>query len=198
MSGLLPIMGLGMLVAGLLWLSGARGLIFALACAAMLGGGLAFDRLTLESAQLEPAQPRRDVQSFAPARHAFTDRFTRSENWLALADSLASRGKTADAAGILIAAVKQHPRDYTLWAGLGTMLTAHQGGLNPGAELAFERAIELAPTYPTPRYFYGLAKLQSGDRQGALAEWRAVLANAPADASWRGLVEDRIAAAEKP
>ena len=32
----------------------------------------------------------------------------------------------------------------------------------------------------------------------ALTEWRVVLANAPADASWRGLVEDRIAAAEKP
>ena len=76
------------------------------------------------------------------------------------------------------------------------MLTAHGGGLNPGAELAFERAIDLAPTYPTPRYFYGLAKMQSDDRAGALAEWRAVLASAPADASWRGLVEDRIAATE--
>lgn len=198
MSGLLPILGLGFLAAALLWLSGVRGLLLVLACATMLAGGLAFDQHKVERPQSEPAQARRDVPSLAADRHAFTDRFTRSENWLALADSLAARGKTADAAGILIAAVKQNPRDYTLWTGLGTMLTAHGGGLNPGAELAFERAIELAATYPTPRYFYGLAKLQSGDRKGALTEWRAVLASAPADASWRGMVENRIAEGENP
>ena len=119
MSGLFVFAGLALLLAALLWLSGVRGLMFAFACAAMLGSGLAFDRFSSAQTETQLAQPRRDVQSLATDRHAFTDRFTRSENWLALADSLAARGNTADAAGILIAAVKQHPRDYTLWTGLG-------------------------------------------------------------------------------
>ena len=196
MSALVLCGALAVLVAALLWLSGTRGPILAAALAALVGGTLLYDRLSL--AQSGPAliQPRQEVQSLASIRHAFTGRFTRGENWLAMADSMAARGNTADAAGILIAAVKQHPRDYALWTGLGTMLAAHGGGLNPGAELAFERAIDLAPTYPAPRYFYGIARMQSGDRQGALAEWRAVLATAPADASWRGLVEDQIEATE--
>lgn len=198
MSGLMVMIALAMLVAILLWLSGVRGAIFAGALIALVGGGLVFNALHSIRTSTQAANSRKSVQSLAPDRHAFTDRFTRGETWLALADSMAARGKTSDAAGILIAAVKQHPRDYTLWTGLGTMLTAHEGGLNPGAELAFERAIDLAPTYPAPRYFYGLAKMQSGDRAGAVAEWRAVLATAPAGASWRGLVEDRISEAEAP
>lgn len=196
MSGLLTCIALGLLVAALLWLSGARGAILEVALASLIGGALLFDRLRLAPTKAASTDHRQEVQSLASLRHAFTGRFTRGENWLAMADSMAARGNTADAAGILIAAVKQHPRDYALWTGLGTMLTAHTGGLNPGAELAFERAIDLAPTYPAPRYFYGLAKMQSGDRKGALAEWRAVLQSAPADASWRGLVEGQITATE--
>lgn len=194
MSGLMACLAMGLLVAALLWLSGARGMIFAVALVALFGGGLAFARLHSVQTVPESAVSRHQVQSLAPVRHAFTGQFTGGESWLAMADSMAARGNTADAAGILIAAVKQHPRDYALWTGLGTMLTEHGGGLNPGAELAFERAINLAPNYPAPRYFYGLAKLRSGDRAGAIAQWRAVLANAPANASWRPLVEDRIKA----
>lgn len=198
MTGTLVCLALALLVAGLLRVAGARGFILAIALGALLGGAFAFDRLRLPRSETETAETRPNVPSLATSRHAFTGQFTGGERWLAMADSMAARGHTADAVGILMAAVKQHPRDYSLWTGLGTMLTEHGGGLNPGAELAFERAIELAPTYPAPRYFYGIAKLRSGDRQGALAEWRAVLATAPADASWRGLVEDRIRTIEAP
>lgn len=192
MTALLSLFGLALAIAVLLWLAGLRGLVFAVAAIGLLGGVVATQRVVSVSdgSVAVPGQAR--VQSLAATRHAFIGRFTRSENWLAMADSIASRGNTADAAGILIAAVKQHPRDYALWTGLGSMLTAHGGGLNSGAELAFERAIDLAPTYPAPRYFYGLARLQSGDRQGALAEWRKILTTAPAGASWRGLVEAEI------
>lgn len=196
MSGLLPCIALTLPIAALLWLAGVRGVILAVALPALLGGGFAFDHLRLTQSEPGSARPRQAVQSLASIRHAFTGQFVGGERWLAMADSMAARGNTVDAAGILIAAVKQHPRDYTLWTGLGTMLTEHGGGLNPGAELAFDRAIKLAPAYPTPRYFYGIAKMQSGDRAGALSEWRAVLANAPANASWRGLVEDQIEATE--
>ncbi len=192
MIALLASVALAVLTAALLWLAGVRGLLLGVAGIALFGGAVVFDRLHHVETGLVQTKTRPGVQSLAPLRHAFTGRFTGGERWLSMADSMASRGNTLDAAGILIAAVKQHPRDYSLWTGLGTMLTEHGKGLNPGAELAFQRAIALAPGYPTPRYFYGIAKLRSGDRDGALQEWTAVLAAAPADASWRGLIEDRI------
>ncbi|MES2903042.1 MAG: hypothetical protein V4696_02555 [Pseudomonadota bacterium] len=196
MTGLPLLLALALSIAVLLWLSGTRGILFVVAGIALLGGVFTVTRIGM--VEQESASPRKTgVQSLASTRHAFIGRFTRNENWLAMAEAIASRGNTADATGILIAAVKQHPRDYALWTGLGTMMTEHLGRLNPGAELAFERAIQLAPTYPAPRYFYGLAKLRSGDRRGALAEWQAVLESAPADASWRGLVEDQIRAIDR-
>lgn len=196
MTGFLPLLVLALSIAALLWLSGTRGIFFAVAGIALLGGVFAVNRIGIVEQELS-SRRRAGVQSLASTRHAFIGRFTRNENWLAMAEAIALRGNTADATGILIAAVKQHPRDYALWTGLGMMMTEHLGRLNPGAELAFERAIELAPTYPAPRYFYGLAKLRSSDRRGALAEWQAVLESAPADASWRGLVEDQIRAIDE-
>jgi hypothetical protein len=194
MSGLALCFVLAVGAALALRLAGARGIVLAGAAIALASGVILFGALQddeVVAAALPPAT-RAEFTSLASTRHAFTGQFTGGERWLAMADSMATRGNTADAAGILITAVKQHPRDYSLWTGLGTMLTEHGGGLNPGAELAFERAIKLAPNYPAPRYFYGVAKMRSGDRQGALAEWQAVLAVAPPNASWRGLVEDQI------
>ena len=196
MNGLILCAALAVGVSFLLYAAGARGMILSVAGVALIGGTLSFRAVQHDGVAVHapPLASRTAVVSLAPVRHAFTGQFTGGERWLMMADSLAARGNTANAAGILIAGVKQHPRDYSLWTGLGTMLTEHGGGLDPGAELAFERAIELAPSYPAPRYFYGVAKLRSGDRAGALAQWRAVLANAPANASWRTLVEEQISA----
>ena len=88
--------------------------------------------------------------------------------------------------------------DPTLWVGLGNALVDHSGVLTPPAQLAFERARDLAPTYPAPGFFLGLALARSGEGAAAIAIWRSVLAEAPAEASWRPLVEDAILAIEKP
>ena len=70
--------------------------------------------------------------------------------------------------------------------------------LTPPAQLAYERAAMLAPTYPAPRFFYGLALARSGKSAEAVAQWRQLLAGAPAQASWRPLVEDAILAIDRP
>ena len=132
------------------------------------------------------------------ARNAFFGQFTRTGHWLLMADSMARKGRTADAAGLLRSAVREHPNDATLWVGLGNALVDHAGVLTPAAQLAYERAIELAPGHPAAPFFFGVALARSGDRAGAVAMWRQVLANAPAGASWRPLVEDSIAALESP
>jgi cytochrome c-type biogenesis protein CcmH/NrfG len=131
-------------------------------------------------------------------RHAFYGEFTGSESWLRMSEGLAGRGNLADASGILQTAVRRHPDDPQLWVGLGNALVDQAGVMTPPAELAYGRAIELTPDYPAPRFFLGLALARSGNRNGALLLWRSVLADAPADASWRPLVEDAIATLDRP
>jgi cytochrome c-type biogenesis protein CcmH len=67
-----------------------------------------------------------------------------------------------------------------------------QGIVSPGARAAFAEALRRNPAQPQARYFVGLAKLQAGDSQGALADWRALLADAPADAVWRAGLADQV------
>jgi cytochrome c-type biogenesis protein CcmH len=150
-----------------------------------------------------PSAPRATEQREAPIpltnlRHAFFGRFTPTEHWIVISESLGRRGKTQEAAGILQSAVREHPGDPALWIGLGNALADHAGTLTPASDLAYRRAIELSPDYPAPRFFYGLALARSGDGQAAMTLWRQILAEAPADASWRPVVEDAIAALEGP
>ena len=133
----------------------------------------------------------------AKARHEMLGQFTASERWLIIADSYAARGKTAEAVGLVQSGLRAHPEDYVLWVGLGNALVDHAGVMTPAAELAFARAGRLAPWSPAPPFFRGVALLRSGEREAALATWKAVLASAPANAGWRPLVEDGVAMIER-
>jgi cytochrome c-type biogenesis protein CcmH/NrfG len=70
--------------------------------------------------------------------------------------------------------------------------------MTPAADLAYSRAAELAPGHPAPVFFMGLALARSGDGASAVAMWRSLLASAPANASWRPVVEDALAAVQGP
>ena len=85
-----------------------------------------------------------------------------------------------------------------MWVGLGNALVDHAQGLTPASQFAFQRAVELAPGHPGPIFFMGLALARSGDRAAAVALWKEILAQAPADASWRPIVEDAIAVMSAP
>ncbi|HEX6218585.1 MAG TPA: tetratricopeptide repeat protein, partial [Sphingomicrobium sp.] len=123
---------------------------------------------------------------------AMMGQFDYADTWLNMADALASRGRTEDAARLLQAQVARHPRDYKLWVGLGNALTDHARTITPASRLAFARAGELAPGYPAPRFFLGLAEARSGNPEEAVRLWREVLADAPPNASWRPLVEEGL------
>ncbi|HVI04509.1 MAG TPA: tetratricopeptide repeat protein, partial [Sphingomicrobium sp.] len=135
-----------------------------------------------------------DFLSLTDARHAFFGNFTPAESWLRISEALARDGKSEDAVGILQNAVKRYPGDAQLWIGLGNALVDHARGLTPPAELAYERAAEVAPGHPGAPFFYGLARARSGDPKGAAQIWRRILANAPKNAQWRPLVEQGVAA----
>jgi cytochrome c-type biogenesis protein CcmH len=177
-------------------LAGLRGAMLQLAAAALLAGaaGYALQGRPGLAGSSRAVEASRQVIPLANARAAFFGEVGGSSHWLMLSDSMAARGKTADAAGILRSAVREHPRDPVLWIGLGNALVDHVGVLTPGAQLAFERAVTLAPDHPAAPFFYGLALARSGDRPAAVKLWRQILADAPAEANWRPLVDDAVAA----
>ncbi len=199
MTGFLILLVLIGLALGALRLMGLTGPLLTMAAAALMFGGAGYALQGHPGLTGSPARGSAVARHLplANARHALFGQFTRSERWLILADSFASRGKTQDAVGLVQSGLRAHPDDYVLWVGLGNALVDHAGILTPAADLAYARAAKLAPWSPAPPFFRGLALLRSGDRNAALAEWQALLAAAPAEAGWRPLVEDGVAMIER-
>jgi cytochrome c-type biogenesis protein CcmH len=194
MSGFVALAVLAGVTLALLWLVKLRGPMLTLAAAAIAFGCAGY---ALQGSPGLAGQPRASARGAPPvpltrARHAMMGQFDYADTWLNLADALASRGDTADAAVLLQTQVQRHPRDYKLWVGLGNALTDHARTITPAARLAYQRAAELAPGYPAPPFFLGLAEARSGNPDEAVRLWREILANAPANASWRPLIEEGV------
>lgn len=198
MSGWVALALLFAVTLGLLRLLGLRGAMLQLAAAALLFGaaGYALQGRPDLSGSPRKAAATRPTLPLTGARRALMGQFNSADRWITIAEGYASRGDTRSAAGVLGSAVREHPTDAFLWTGYGNALFDHAGVLTPAARRAYARAIELAPDHPAPRFFLGLALARSGDRDGALALWKPILADAPADASWRPLVEGGIASLE--
>ena len=199
MTGLVILLLLLAATLAALRLLAVRGPMLTMVTAALMFGGAGYalqGRHGLPGAPGHGAAAARHVP-LARARHMLLGQFTSSERWLILADSYASRGKTQDAVGLVQSGLRAHPDDFALWVGLGNALVDHAGAITPAAELAFARAGKLAPWSAAPKFFHGLAMLRSGQPGAALAEWRALLASAPAEADWRPLVEDGVAMLER-
>jgi cytochrome c-type biogenesis protein CcmH len=187
---------LGAASLGALWRLGVRGGMLKACAAALLLGASGYALQGRPDLAGSPAQGSEvhDIFPLTEARHAFFGNFTAAESWLRISEALARDGKSEDAVGILQNAVRRYPGDAQLWVGLGNALVDHARGLTPPAELAYQRAAELAPGHPAAPFFYGLALARSGDRQGALRLWNRILATAPPHASWRPLVEQGVVA----
>lgn len=181
---------------GMLWLLGLRGGLLTASGAALALGGAGYalqGQPGLAGSPSAIAVPTAALP-LTEARHAFFERFTYAESWLVMAEALERRGRTEDSAALLQNAVKRSPGDPQLWIGLGNALVTHSNGLTPPAELAYRRAAALNPAHPAPAFFYGVARARSGDPATARAIWSDLLTRAPADASWRPLVEAGLAA----
>lgn len=191
---LILLLMIALLVAGF-WLAGIRGPRLTIAAAALLLGGAAY---SLAGRPGLPADPRETADAQPPlpltgARETLFGRFNASDRWFNMAEAFAARGKTREAAGILGSAVRENPRNFALWTGYGNALVDDAGTLTPAARLAYERAVAMAPEHPGPRFFYALAKLRSGDPEGARDDWLALLEETPERAPWRPLIEGGLA-----
>jgi cytochrome c-type biogenesis protein CcmH len=185
---------IALMAMALLWLLRLRSPLLILAAAAIAFGCAGY---ALQGQPDLVGTPRTSAERPPPmpvagARHALMGQFDYSDTWLNMADGLASHGNTQDAVNLLRTQVAKRPTDYKLWVGLGNALFDHSRTLSPAARYAYARAAQLAPGYPAPPFFLGLAEARSGNPNEAVRLWREILANAPANASWRPMVEDGI------
>ncbi|MCM8556716.1 tetratricopeptide repeat protein [Sphingomicrobium sediminis] len=195
MSGLLILAISGLATFVLLYAMGVRGGLLTLSAAALLFGGAGYavaGRPNLPGDPREASENLRIPLDLSGARQAFYGRFNRVDFWAITADSYARRGETADAAGVWGSAVRENPRSFALWSLYATALTDHAGQITPAAELAFDRAIALAPDQPGPRFFKALAQLRAGDVEPAREVFLQLSAEASETSDWKPLVDGAL------
>ena len=85
------------------------------------------------------------------------------------------------------------PQDAEPYANFGEMsLTVNGGRVDEAAEAAFRAALARDRTEPRSRFYLGLAASQQGDAQTAIAIWRDLTADSPADAPWLEMVRTQM------
>jgi cytochrome c-type biogenesis protein CcmH len=111
------------------------------------------------------------------------------KGWILLARSLMTLGRFGEAEKAYQQAIRLNPGGSELHGELGEVLVLGAGGtITPAAKREFARD----PQNPRSRYYLAEATLQEGDTKKAVAALKALLAEAPAGAPWRGLVAKRL------
>jgi cytochrome c-type biogenesis protein CcmH len=135
-------------------------------------------------------QAPRPKSDFAQLRRPLLGETDGASQWLTMADPFLESGNTAQAVKLIRDRLDTTPNDMDLWLGLADALIQHGGGmLNPAAEMAFNRAAQLGPQHPAPRFFYGLALARMGQLDQAERFWAEALAMPLVSDNWRRVVE---------
>lgn len=121
------------------------------------------------------------------------------EAWSALAGAYFESGRFDQAVTAYDSALKLDPQQASLWSGRGeARVMASQHDPLPGAAAAdFERAVSFDPKDPRARYFLAVKQDLSGDHQGAIDSWLALLADTPPGAPWEADLRRTITQAAK-
>ncbi len=149
---------------------------------------------------LAPEQRQQAIRSMVEGLDArLKDNPGDRAGWLRLANAWKVLGENAKAADAYAKADALGPLDtrtLTDWA------EAHVRGIAPGtppppdAVAVLERLEKAEPRNALALFYLGAASFAAGDKPEALKRWRTLLALLPADAPIRGLLEERIKAAE--
>lgn len=106
--------------------------------------------------------------------------------WSELGVALFTSNRFAEAAEAYEMAVEADGDAAELWSALGeARVMASEGEPLPAPALeAFRQSLALDGGNPRARYFLAVEKDLSGDHQGAIADWLALLADTPPGAPW--------------
>jgi cytochrome c-type biogenesis protein CcmH len=144
--------------------------------------------------RLANAETNRDMEALiAKVASHLAEHPNDAEGWRVLAPAYRSLRRYDAAARAYVQALAHGKPETALFADLGEVLVMGSEGLVTKEALeSFDNALKLDSKNPKARYYKGLASLQEDKREDALAQWRAMLRDAPADAPWRPLVQSRI------
>ena len=177
-----------------LWWAGVSRRLATFIAAGLLFGAAGYAWQQHASSPGHPVKADTEAIEVDPGLVAFrTAIMPGNEAVLAAADNKLRAGDSTGATQIILAAIAKQPDSAVLWAGLGSVIAAHDGGqISPAALLAFRRAVALAPNDPGPSFFLGLAYIQAGDLDAAKVAWVRTLALAPSDAPYRIEIAERL------
>ncbi len=146
-------------------------------------------------ARLEDPSHSQDLQVLvAKVEARLREHPEEGEGWEVIAPVYMSWRRYADAAEAFRQAARLLGELPKRLAGYGQALVlANNGVVTEDARKALERALVLDPKLIEPRLLLTIAKEQDGQFAAAAEGWRKMLADAPQDAPWRKLVEERLA-----
>jgi cytochrome c-type biogenesis protein CcmH len=115
---------------------------------------------------------------------------TDGRGWTVLAPVLSRLGRYDDAVRAWRNSIAYDGDSSERRADLGeTLMAAANGVITAEAKSEFERALAMNADEIKASYFLGVAAEQDGRNNEAASIWQSMLAKAPADAPWRGLVQ---------
>jgi cytochrome c-type biogenesis protein CcmH len=146
------------------------------------------------AARLANAQQTGDAEALvAQVEDRLSQKPNDVQGWQLLAPIYTEMGRFGDAAAAQMQIMALTGETAELKAGVAEALTLRDKGLMP--ELAITAAMDayrLDATNPKVEFYHALALSQQGKKQEALAAFNGMIANAPANAPWRGAVQDQI------
>lgn len=146
-----------------------------------------------------PAMPEEMREVMAEIDALAADLMANPDNprgWAVLGEAYSALGRHREAIVAFENAIDRAPDNAYLFASLGqARLFAAGGEMTAPAREAFARALDLEPDNVRARFFTAEALYQDGEREAALAEWQALLEDAPEGAGYRPMIEARLASA---
>ena len=185
----------------LAWFVRASKGLWQIGAAAVLLGMTGYALQGRPSAPSSPAKPLEGSEVAATQlvdiRADMDQSFGSAKRWLVTADSFAKQGDYTLSASYIQAGLRKDPNNPDLWSALGLQLMlASEGQMSPPAQLAFDKARAIRPSYPAPYYFAGLARLFAGDLDGAILLWEKTMSLATPQAKWKARIESQLQAAK--
>lgn len=197
MTGFIALAVIGAVTFGALVLLRLPRLLWSFAGAALFLGAAGYawqGRPALPAASVKPSTDPVAIDPEAVMfRERLMGRFTADTAYLVASDAMLRAGDRRAAARVVLGGVRAIPRSYILWTQLGTNLAMLDGDqISPGAKLAFQRAMQLAPEHPAPPYYAGLAHIRAGDLAGAQRLWARAVRLSPEGVDYRRTIANQL------
>jgi cytochrome c-type biogenesis protein CcmH len=117
-----------------------------------------------------------------------------AEGWRMLGWSYFNTERFAQAATAYAKAIELNPQAADYHSSRGEALVRAADGLvTAEAKTEFEQAVRLETNEPRARFFLGLAKEQTGNKQAALDDWIAILNDTDSADAWVNDLKQRVA-----